>query len=312
MGNDTRIKYMKRLFKRIIKGKAFQKGEFGTSLLDMTVRGAIRKEQVRPEGHRNAPIKLLLKATAPPHTPGTDPTRIFIGSEPAQHRGERVLLWSIFKHRNPKKDYEIYIMKDLVGFDRKRWKTGFTAYRYAIPELAGFKGRAIYNDVDQIYLEDPAILQAEEMSGAAVLAVGSRDTSVMLIDCGIMSHTWTLAKIHASPTGRVHATMLNLAQENNVIADLPAQWNSRDHEYDLNSSKLLHYTILHTQPWKPFPMDLRYRKNPNGDLWFDLEAEADHQGFAPLWQHQSDRPYSDMKEFFEVANDEKTLLAEHP
>ena len=46
------------------------------------------------------------------------------------------------------------MMKDLDGFDRRGWKTGFTNYRYAIPSLGGHKGRAIYNDVDQIYLGD--------------------------------------------------------------------------------------------------------------------------------------------------------------
>jgi hypothetical protein len=304
MKNETKYKSLKRLFKRVVKGKVFQKDEFGTSLFDMTLRGAIGRQQIRPEGSKKAPAKLLLKPINSQHKPSAVPTRIFIGSEIAQHRGERVLLWSILKHRDPNKYYEVYIMKDLVGFDRRFWKTGFTAYRYAIPELAGFQGRAIYNDVDQIYLDDPATLQAEAMSGSAVLALHSRDTSVMLMDCGKLTDIWTMAAIHAAPEKRVHATMLNLVREENLIADLPANWNSRDHEYDNLSSKLLHYTILHTQPWRPFPKYLNYRKNPLGGLWHDLEKEADQQSFALQWKHQPGRPYKDMKAFFEVENDE--------
>src|SRR3546814_10615781 len=69
------------------------------------------------------------------------PVRIFLGTEPAQHRAERVFVWSILQARDPARRYEIYLMKDLKGFDSDRWKTGFTNYRYAITDLAGKAGR---------------------------------------------------------------------------------------------------------------------------------------------------------------------------
>ena len=81
-----------------------------------------------------------------------------MGTEPHQHRAERILVWSITQVRDPARRYEIYLMKDLAGFDRRGWKTSFTYYRYAIPALAGYEGRAIFNDVDQIYFTDPAEL----------------------------------------------------------------------------------------------------------------------------------------------------------
>jgi hypothetical protein len=125
----------------------------------------------------------------------------------------------------------------------------------------------------------------------------------MVMNCGELDDVWTMAAIHAAPEGRVHATMLDHAREKNLIGDLSGCWNARDHEYDEAKSRLLHYTILHTQPWRPFPKDLRYRENPLGKLWQDLENEADQQGFAPGWKQQPGRPYSDMKDFFEVEND---------
>ena len=134
---DNNFRSFKRLCKKIIKGKAFQKDEFGTGLFDLTLRGAIRKQQNRPEGSNNVPAKLLLSPVDGNRASKHATTRIFIGSEDAQHRAERVLLWSILKHRDPEKYYEVRIMKDLEGFDRKYWKTGFTGYRYAIPEFAG-------------------------------------------------------------------------------------------------------------------------------------------------------------------------------
>ena len=48
------------------------------------------------------------------------PVRIFLGTEPAQYRAERVFFWSIEQVRDPGRIYEIHLMKELVGFDRAR------------------------------------------------------------------------------------------------------------------------------------------------------------------------------------------------
>ncbi len=77
------------------------------------------------------------------------PVRIFLGTEDAQYRAERIFFWSIEKVRDPSRVYEIYLMKNIEGFDRRGWRTGFTNYRFAIPDFAGRQGRAIYNDVDR-------------------------------------------------------------------------------------------------------------------------------------------------------------------
>jgi hypothetical protein len=296
----ARLKSLKRFSKRLLKGKAFRRGEFGTSLLDMTVRGFYNQQKGRPPGSNPSPKKLEILPSSAAAAGTADRIRIYIGSEAAQHRGERVLLWSILKHHNPAMHYEIYVMKDLAGFDRSKWKTGFTAYRYAIPEFAGFEGRAIYNDVDQIYLRDPANLLGEEMSGAAVLAVDSSDTSVMLMDCGLLEDIWTIDAIHTTPEIRLHAGMLERVRKANLIADLPGYWNARDHEYEEGASSLLHYTILHTQPWRPFPKELRYRKNTQSLPWHRLEEDADQKGFALHWKTDSERSYSDMRPYFTV------------
>ena len=90
---------------------------------------------------------------ARPRAPSTlPPVRIFLGTEEAQYRAERIFFWSIEKFRDPARTYEIHLMNNVAGFDRKGWRTGFTKYRFAIPDFAGRQGKAIYNDVDQIYL----------------------------------------------------------------------------------------------------------------------------------------------------------------
>ena len=74
-------------------------------------------------------------------------------------------------------------MKELTGFDRRRWLTGFTNYRFAIPHFAGGSGRAIFNDVDQIYLTDPAELFDLDLEDHGFLTIAENDSSVMVMDC---------------------------------------------------------------------------------------------------------------------------------
>ena len=77
-------------------------------------------------------------------------------------------------------------MKDLAGFARRYWKTGFTSYRYAIPAFAGDYGRAIYNEFDQVYLADSLAPFDQPMGDTGVLSIDDLETSVMLLDAARM------------------------------------------------------------------------------------------------------------------------------
>src|SRR5262245_30284362 len=84
-----------------------------------------------------APERILL-GVRPGFEPSGRPTvRLYLGSEPAQRRAERVFLWSIEQVRDPSRVYEIWLMRSLSGFRRRGWTTGFTNYRFAIPHFAG-------------------------------------------------------------------------------------------------------------------------------------------------------------------------------
>jgi hypothetical protein len=210
------------------------------------------------------------------------PVRIFLGTEPAHYRAERIFVWSIEQVRDPSRVYEIHLMKELAGFDRRRWLTGFTNYRFAIPHFAGGRGRAIWNDVDQVYLADPAELFDTDLAGHGfltipVLARDKRvDSSVMLMDCEQMLPVWPLesAQHRSSKTNLSRALAIP-----GLHGLLEPEWNARDSEYAEGSSKLIHYTILHTQPWCPIPKRYVYQRNPIGHTWYDLERSADDAGF---------------------------------
>ena len=205
------------------------------------------------------------------------PVRIFLGTEEGQYRAERVFVWSILQVRDPSRVYEIHLMKNLAGFDRRGWRTGFTCYRFAIPDFAGRTGKAIYNDVDQIYLADPALLFDLPLNGHGYLAIDARDTSVMLIDCAKILPWWNRAA--ASAHGAKGPLTRNPAEEPGLWGELDGHWNARDLEYVEGRTRCLHYTALHQQPWNPFPESYSYHQNPLAYIWHDLERGADAAGY---------------------------------
>lgn len=213
--------------------------------------------------------------------PGVEPSpapavRIFLATEPAQHRAERVFVWSIERTRDPSRVYEVHLLKGLIGFDRRSWTTGFTNYRYAIPHYASASGRAIYNDVDQIYLGDPGELFDLPMGDHGYLALTPGDTAVMLIDCARMAEVWPLEDAQRE----AKATLFQRAADvPGLYGPLPAHWHARDYEFQPGRSRVLHYTNLHTQPWQPFPEKFVYQHNVHEDVWFELERSADEAGF---------------------------------
>jgi uncharacterized protein len=248
-------------------------------MLQRAARGLLPVlDATRPPAHCMEPVKIVLD-TRPGHPPSSrPPVRIFLGTERGQFRAERIFLWSIEKHRDPGRVYEVFLMKHLTGFRDRFWLTAFTNYRFAVPGFCDYQGKAIYNDVDQIYLTDPGELFDHDMGHAGFLSINDRDTSVMLIDCARMARVWPAAAARARKRNALEAA----ARSAGLWGSLEAIWNARDREYDPEKSKLVHFTTLHTQPWRPFPEHFVYFEGPTGTLWPDLETEADAAGFMPV------------------------------
>ncbi len=235
---------------------------------------------------RAAPECLVLAPRSGAPASDRPPVRIFLGSEPAQWRAERVFVWSIERVRDPGRRYEIHVMKQLAGFSARRWTTGFTQYRFAIPHFAG-SGRAIYNDTDQIYRADPALLFDAELGGCGYRSVAPDDTSVMLLDCDRMRGHWTLASAQRETKRSLHERAHAVP---GLWGQLDPAWNARDDEAVCADARLIHFTTLHTQPWRPFPEQFAYQPNPVGEIWHSLEADADARGYlARTREHPSDR-----------------------
>lgn len=255
---------------------------------------------------RTYPERVILPVAKGVVPTGNPPVRIFLGTEPAQHRAERVFVWSVRQARDPARQYEIYLMKDLAGFDRSRWTTGFTNYRFAIPHFAQGSGRAIYNDVDQVYLVDPAELFDLDMGDHGFLAISDTESSVMLIDCAQMAQIWSLEDACRLSKKRLLTRAVAVP---GLRGTLSPDWNARDAEYEAGRSKLLHYTTLHTQPWRPFPDQFAYQEHPHAELWVSLERGADAAGAHAFTRELPSRRYQQRLSLFRRMRLEGTSAA---
>jgi hypothetical protein len=241
--------------------------------------------------------------------------KIFIGTEPRQWIAETVLRFSIERHAT--------VPTDIVSMDythggiwggwdigRRRgdrprtrvredgravWFTDFTNYRWAIPEACGFKGRAIYMDVDQLVIGDVRELWELPMA-APVLSLSPGETSVMLFDCermGALADWPSVSQMKELGWGL--RRYIKLLEGQGAFGALPPEWNCLDGlGFSVTGTRLIHYTNMLTQPWRPYPDQIHYRPHRDPDieaLWFYYAAMARDAGLFPVaaWHEASMR-----------------------
>lgn len=206
--------------------------------------------------------------------------RIFIGSEDSQIVAHRVLEYSIRAHSSV--PVEITPMLDLAipvpSDPENRSRVGFSFTRFVIPQLCGYQGRALYLDADMLVLGDVAELAELPFGGNKLLCSYQTDrpakwkdkatfrpgrhTAVMLLDCSRLP--WKIEEVIGGlDEGRytyeqlVHE--LCLVEPAEIADTIPPEWNHLE-RYDPGLTRLVHFTVVHTQPW-------RSNANPLGALW---------------------------------------------
>lgn len=187
--------------------------------------------------------------------------KVFVGTEPKQWLASEVLRYSILKRTKAELDFQE--LKYLPIKLNLPMYTGFSIFRYAIPELCNYQGKAIYLDADVVVVSD--LLDLWNLTGKPALArsmhpkktqmdepLAGRYTSVMLLDCERLTH-WKLdewvEKINQDNSlyGKtMQALPGGLATED--FGDLPENYNHLDH-FD-ETTKIIHYTHVPSQPWK--------------------------------------------------------------
>jgi len=221
------------------------------------------------------------------------PVKIFIGSGEQSLLERKVLIYSLRKHTRRNLEITVFngthnaletddqppVLAPLSLHLKYRNQTEFSLYRYLIPELCSFQGRAIYLDSDMICLADIATLFDLPMGQCDFLAkreYADRDgekmwgLSVMLIDC--QRTRFPLPEIfHEIDQGTFTYTEFSqmgkrfLARHPYEIGEIDPSWNVFDRAGE--NTRIIHYTNLFTQPWK-------YSGHPYGKLWFSYLEEA--------------------------------------
>lgn len=138
------------------------------------------------------------------------------------------------------------------GWQTQDWATPFSGFRWAVPELCKFQGRAIYTDSDVIFRADPAELWDQPMKeGKVVLAKGGRAAwrfCVSLWDCEASSEK--IPPIHRLRLRTSHRDMTSRFRGAPFVQPFQGQWNYCDNEdfTAIGLAKAVHYTDMSTQP----------------------------------------------------------------
>ena len=211
--------------------------------------------------------------------------KIFIATECGHEKAEKALQWSIMQTTSG--PFEITWMKDgcgdlWSGWNKGRnhsrqnsgegWKTNFSCYRWAVPELCNFEGRGIYLDVDQIVLKDLRQMWELDMGDFGALCIAPEKTDVMIINCKKFKGDWWPKLSDMKPSGKHQKQYRCMVQDKGLIGPLESKYNCLDGEGFSEETRLVHYTKMSTQPWHPSPENMTYKphKYPVMEkLWWD-------------------------------------------
>lgn len=209
-----------------------------------------------------------------------DRIKLFVGTDERQERAEHALEESIRAHTTLPVDVTWMRAGD-PGFQGwcgqpdqplvpGKWATRFTNFRYAVPALAEYKGRAIYLDSDMIVLGNLKELWHWRME-KPWHTISTKRTDVSIINCAAFKHaTWwpRLEAIRMSERKGGHYRRI-LVENDAIKCDLPQYWDHMD-QYQPGWSRLVHYTWMPMQPWKPWPEAIDYveHRDPRAvELW---------------------------------------------
>ena len=131
------------------------------------------------------------------------------------------------------------------------WATPFSVFRWAVPHVCNYEGKAIYMDVDMIARADIAELWNQHIPlGKAMLWKDEKHSCVMLFDCaamkGVMPPFEQMRRKHGGYS--VYRDVNARPAANRFIGD----WNCLDGgnypTLDDPDIKIIHFTRVETQP----------------------------------------------------------------
>lgn len=242
----------------------------------------------------------------------SDPIRLFVGVSANNEDLEAQAVLEYTARRFCSMPLEITWMRQAKTGPWSGWKCGsgrtpFTHFRWSIPEVCEFKGRAIYTDVDFFFRADLAELWRQPIPQVALVRnpTGKLSTSCILFDCArAKGHVPSIAAMRRMDDA--HSEALHyFRQHPELLAATDGDWDCAGFEkssrpdnprLDDPRIKAIHYTRIETQlhlkhavarlrqegrqHW--YTGEVRNHARPDLQALFDaLLAEAIAAGFTP-------------------------------
>jgi len=208
--------------------------------------------------------------------------KVFVGCSVGDDlESQAVLEFSLRKHSSA--PIEIVWMQQsgdpaspFYGWQTRAWSTPFSGFRFLVPALCNYEGRALYTDSDVIFRADIVQLWRQRFApGKCVIAKGGRDAwrlCVSLWDCAAAKpHMMTPEGLKRSGS---HQEMIRRFA-NRLTQPFVGNWNCVDGEgyksLDDPEIKALHYSQESTQPHLRYAIPRLAREGRKH--WFDGTVE---------------------------------------
>lgn len=218
---------------------------------------------------------------------------------------QAVLEWSVRKHAS--EDVEIVWMMNghehWAGWKTSSMRTPFSHYRWSIPAVCDYEGRAIYSDSDFMFLGDIAELWNEPISDPAILlAKNAGKMCCILFDCEkARGHVPGLKALKASNDPQGQMSSYFKKHEHLLAKFTTGDWNVLDGKgyEDIRTDprvKACHYTRMEHQCHLPYAVKrlkaegkAHWYKGPIGphprkdvqEVFDELLQEAIANGYPP-------------------------------
>jgi hypothetical protein len=192
----------------------------------------------------------------------SDTIRLFVGADGTNCdlESQVVLDYSVRKHAS--QPVEIVWMQQASTGPWSGWKcrtgrTPFTHFRWSIPSVCGYEGRACYVDSDFLFLADIAELWNQPIPAVGLIRnpKGKLSTSCILFDCAkAKGHVPDLKALRQMDDA--HSTVLDYFRTHpGLLTAFEGKWDCIDYEKDFNRKarwapetiKSYHYTRMSGQ-----------------------------------------------------------------
>ncbi len=202
----------------------------------------------------------------PMSEPASETVRVFVGCDPNDCDLEQMMVLDHSLRRHASLPVEIQWMRlsgdpsspwfsdprSGLGWHTGRWATPFSGFRWAVAELCGFEGRAIYMDTDVLVLGDIVELWRAPIAAPAVVLAKREGRHlrfcVSVWDCAAArAHLPALATLQRE--ARSHEQCAALFEKNpGFVAEIDSRFNCVDGEgLPIDRIRMLHYSDMGTQ-----------------------------------------------------------------